>query len=392
MSGQHPSDTAHSRVSVIVPVHNGGDDLRRCLEAIAASNRPPFECILVDDASTDGQAEALSQRHGARLLRQSRQRGPAAARNAGAVAASGDLLMFVDADVLLHADAIDRAVHAFENDAELGAVFGSYDERPADPGLLSRYRNLYHHWNHQIGNEVASTFWTGCGAVRRDLFRSLGGFSEAFARPSIEDIEFGYRLRAAGHPIRLLKDMRCTHLKRWTLGNMVHTDIFLRGKPWVELLQRFEDAPNDLNLGWQARVATGCTGLLLLSLAVLAWFRPAAVLPFFAFLAATLVAAWLARDPEPADRGRRSVLVGVLALMLPLASAVAVPDAWALLPLALAGAVVLLQLDFYRLLARLHGLAFALAAIPLQLLFFLNCGVAVPLGLGSHLLGRGRGD
>ena len=269
-------------------------------------------------------------------------------------------------------------------------MFGSYDERPADPGLLSRYRNLYHYWNHQIGNERASTFWTGCGAVRRELFRSLGGFSESFARPSIEDIEFGYRLRAAGHRIRLLKDMQCTHLKRWTLGNMVHTDIFLRGKPWIELLQRFEDAPNDLNLGWRARVATACTGLLLLSLVVLGWFRPAALLPFFAFLAATFVAAGMARDPEPGDRGRRSLLAGLLGLVLPVASAAVMPDPWALLPLALTGAVVFLQLGFYTLLARLHGMACALAAVPLQLLFFLNCGIAVPLGLGSHFLKRGR--
>jgi hypothetical protein len=54
------------------------------------------------------------------------------------------------------------------------------------------------------------------------------------------------------------------------------------------------------------------------------------------------------------------------------------------LPLVLSAVVAWAQLDFYRLVARLHGLAFALAVWPLQLLFFLGCGIAVPLGLVMH--------
>jgi GT2 family glycosyltransferase len=392
-------------VSVIVPVHNGGDDLRRCLEAIGRSAWPVLECIVVDDASTDARTAETAERCGARVVRQSGQRGPAAARNAGAAEARGDILFFTDADVVLQEQAIVRAAQTLSDEPGIAAVFGSYDERPGDPGLLSRYRNLYHHWNHQVGNEEASTFWSGCGAIRREVFAAAGGFSEAFTRPSIEDIELGYRLRAAGHRIRLLKDMQCTHLKRWTLGNMIRTDILLRGVPWVGLLRRFPDVPADLNLGWRARLATACTGLLGLSVLALLWLRPAALLPSAALLLACLVSAWLARDRHARVAGRRSgpeaisgnlqkdllkdllrdLLAGALVVLLPLLAAWRAPDPWALVPLALAAAVAWAQFDFYRLVARLHGLAFALAVWPLQLLFFLGCGIAVPLGLARHL-------
>lgn len=383
-------------VSVIVPVHNGGDDLLRCLAAIGRSEFPPLECIVVDDASTDGRTAATAERFGCRVLRLPRQGGPAAARNAGSAAAGGEVVFFTDADVVLHPSAIGRAADALARDRDVAAVFGSYDERPGDSALISRYRNLYHHWNHQAGSPEASTFWSGCGAIRRDVLLAAGGFSESFARPSIEDIELGYRLRAAGHRIRLLKDMQCTHLKCWTLGNMVRTDIFLRGAPWVELLLRFPEAPADLNLGWRSRLATAGTTLLLLVVPALLWLRPTALLPAAALLLACLLSAWLAaRVPGGGADPRRTTpraLADALAVAgvagLPLLAAWREPDPWALLPLALTAAVALLQFDFYRLVARLHGLAFACAVLPLQLLFFLGCGLSIPIGLARHLTTR----
>ena len=130
--------------------------------------------------------------------------GPAAARNRGARDAAGDILLFVDADCRPHDDAVALLLGAFD-DPEVAAAFGSYDDRPAVPTTVSLYKNLAHHFVHQRSAEDASTFWAGLGAVRRGAFRSSGGFDEAYARPSIEDVELGYRLKAAGHRIRLVK-------------------------------------------------------------------------------------------------------------------------------------------------------------------------------------------
>ena len=111
----------------------------------------------------------------------------------------------------------------FEADPGLAGLFGSYDDEPAAPGLVSRFRNLLHHYVHQAGTFVddarpAQTFWTGCGLIRRDVFLEAGGFDpQLYRRPAIEDIELGYRMTRAGHRIVLARDVQATHLKRWTL-------------------------------------------------------------------------------------------------------------------------------------------------------------------------------
>jgi glycosyltransferase involved in cell wall biosynthesis len=174
-------------VSVIVPAYNRSRELRECLSALSRSVPPPLESIVVDDASTDDTSSVATE-HGAIVLRLARNAGPAAARNAGGRAAQGDIVLFVDSDVVVAPEAIRRVVKAFEDDPALAAVFGSYDRRPRAPGLVSRYRNLLHHYTHQIGNPEAGTFWSGCGAIRRSVFVGVGGFDAARSpRPSIED-------------------------------------------------------------------------------------------------------------------------------------------------------------------------------------------------------------
>jgi hypothetical protein len=121
--------------------------------------------------------------------------------------------------------------------------------------MLSQYRNLLHHFVHQTGLVEASTFWSGCGAIRRDIFLSLGGFSPVYARPSIEDIELGYRLRAVGGRIQLAKHIQVTHLKRWTFWSVLKTDIRDRALPWTSLIARTRHLPNDLNLQTSGRLS-----------------------------------------------------------------------------------------------------------------------------------------
>src|SRR5262249_21341174 len=147
-----------------------------------------------------------------------------------------------------HPDTIGRAVQAFQADPGLDALFGSYDRTPREPNLISRYKNLYHHFIHQTGSEKATTFWTGCGAIRRSVFLETGGFDTSYGRPCIEDIELGARLCRAGRRIRLAKDVQATHLKKWTLWGVVKSDVCDRAIPWTRLLLRERTLPNDLNL------------------------------------------------------------------------------------------------------------------------------------------------
>ena len=115
-------------VSIIIPVHNGSQYLERCLSAIESSSYRSYEVILVDDGSTDDSAE-IARRHGARVIRLSHRSGPAAARNRGSEEAKGDILFFVDADIVIKKETIARMVDDFNEKPDVVAhvLCGSVD-------------------------------------------------------------------------------------------------------------------------------------------------------------------------------------------------------------------------------------------------------------------------
>ncbi len=235
------------RLSVIVPFHRGLPSLARCL---AALDRLPAdaELIVAADGSVDDCRE-MAAVCGARVVVNPVRSGPASARNLAARTASGDVLVFIDADVIVSREALQRVVRVFREDARTSAVFGAYDEWPSGPGFVSQYKNLAHSYVHQSSAGAARTFWAGFGAVRREAFLSVGGFDERFDRPSVEDIDLGYRLTGAGHVVTLDPSLRACHLKRWTLGSMMLSDVRDRGIPWTQLILRYGALDDGLNLG-----------------------------------------------------------------------------------------------------------------------------------------------
>lgn len=257
-------------ISVIIPVYNGRQLLHHCLQALNQTLYNQWECIVVDDGSTDD-STAVAQQWGARVIRTPHS-GPAHARNMGALAAQGEILFFIDADVLVQPGAVGYVAATFTAYPEVAACFGSYDDAPTQTNFLSQYRNLLHHYVHQHSSSEASTFWSGCGAIRREVFMEMGGFAASqYPQPSIEDIELGYRLRAAGYHIRLEKLLQVTHMKRWTAAHMLRTDVLGRAVPWSRLILQGGSLPNELNLQTSQRVSTAVAfialaGLLLLPL------------------------------------------------------------------------------------------------------------------------------
>ena len=231
-------------LSVVVPVYNGGPQMERCLDALLASDYRPFEIIVCDDGSTDGGATTAACRaRGIEVLELDSNSGPAAARNRGAERASGEILLFVDADVIVRRKTLSRVAALLREQPTAAAVFGSYDDAPEAANFISQYKNLLHHFTHQQASMRAETFWAGCGAVRREAFEAVGGFDESvYRRPSIEDIELGQRLRRAGLVVVLDKGLQVKHLKGWTLGSLLATDIFRRALPWSRLILRGDAA------------------------------------------------------------------------------------------------------------------------------------------------------
>ncbi len=369
-------------LSIVIPVRNDPHNLRKCLSALATSTHSEREVIVVDDASTDGTGD-VARAAGAHVIRQDRNTGPAGARNLGVGEAHGEVIVFVDADVCVHAETLARMAAAFAADPGLSALFGSYDTTPGSPAFFAQYKNLFHHFVHQQGAEKASTFWTGCGAIRRAAFLEMGGFDTTrYSRPCIEDIELGARLVRAGHRIALQKDVQATHLKRWTLWSMLKSDVWDRGVPWTELILREKNLPNDLNLRASQRLCAVIAYALFAGFAISSWFAPSLLLvPILVALALLVLDAWTAR-------GHRAVLPAALGLVLAgVAGAIAVRalGPWSLLALALVAVVVAFNWPFYRFFARVRHPLFALAVVPLHLFYYLYSGVALGLGTAMFL-------
>ncbi|MCX5966636.1 MAG: glycosyltransferase [Cyanobacteria bacterium] len=256
----------HPSLTLVMPTISWEEPFVSCARAALAGLGPLDEALVVFDGTPPPAPEWL-RRSGAGLLNTAERSGPAAARNLAARTACGEILVFVDADVELHSDAIERIRVRFAAEPELAALFGSYDDRPAADGVVSRFRNLLHHHTHASHPGPAITFWAGCGAVRRQAFLALGGFdAAAYDRPCIEDIEFGLRLSDAGGRIELDPAIQGTHHKRWTLASMVATDIRQRAIPWSQLLLQRRQLPAILNLAIQARISAVLALLLPLCL------------------------------------------------------------------------------------------------------------------------------
>lgn len=324
------------KISVIIPVYNGGASFYRCLSSLADAFPQPSEIIVVADGDTDGSSE-LAKQFGARVFRLPVSQGPAKARNIGARAATGDILFFVDADVEIVPDTIDQVAKVFESDADLAAMIGSYDDKPGATNFLSQYRNLFHHYTHQTASEEASTFWGACGAIRRDIFLKIGGFDENYRYPSVEDIELGYRLKNAGYKIRLCKTVQVKHLKRWGAVSMLKADFFYRALPWTELIMRDRNPMNDLNLKLESRIS---------------------VMLAYGVAIAGMISAWW---------WEAGAIAAVLALLL-----------------------LALNAPVYRFFYEKRGKKFALKTIPWHWLYYLYSGLAFAIGTVSHLFYQSR--
>lgn len=252
-------------ISVIVPVWNSASALPQCLNALLVDRDACTQIIVVDDASDDDSV-TVAAALGVRVLHLDRNVGPGPARNHGGRHASGDVLLFVDADVVVAPGTIAKVERHFEQDAALAAVLGSYDASPAAPNAVSQYRNLLHHFVHQTARAEASHFWAGLGAIRKSVFLEVGGFDEGRYARAIEDVELGYRLRRRGYRIRIDKTLQGTHLKRWSLRSMIATDFIIRGVPWTGLLLERRTAPDDFSLAWRHRLSVVLAWLVLLGL------------------------------------------------------------------------------------------------------------------------------
>ncbi|MEJ7608938.1 MAG: glycosyltransferase, partial [Bryobacteraceae bacterium] len=416
---------------------NAEDYLKICLRRIGESNTQPFEIIVVDDGSTDASL-TVAKDFGAVVLSTEDRHGPARARNIGAKAAKGEILFFIDSDVCVLPDTISRLVWRYSENPNLDALIGSYDNSPGSRDFLSLYKNLMHCFVHQNAREEACTFWSGCGAIRRTVFLEHGGFDDSYRRPAIEDIELGYRLKAAGRTLQMDRQMQVKHLKRWTFTNLIVTDVMHRGIPWTELILRDRKMPNDLNVRVSERISVALVFILFfLALLGAVRYNGQFLVPVISLLLFVHARFWAETAAQPGTKTAFAVVSGLVGLfiwlcythgMMPMVPTVLVgylllflrqqfasgserPRKWTGLACAvylvsgflftltflparpivflfyiLLLVVIILNNQFYVFLASRMGSLAAIAIIPFHILYHFYNGISFAIGVCLHVL------
>ena len=191
------STTLSVRASIIVPTYNRADRISYCLDALLKQDcKLPFEIIVVDDGSTDNTLQVLERFPGVRVVSQANS-GPAAARNRGVGAASGEIVLFTDDDCEPFPNWLTEMLEAFGDSTVVGAK-GVY--RTRQPELAARfvqieYEDRYRLMTRQPNIDFIDTYSAG---FRRSQFIESGGYDSSFPVACSEDAEFSYRMSARG--------------------------------------------------------------------------------------------------------------------------------------------------------------------------------------------------
>jgi GT2 family glycosyltransferase len=284
---------ASLRVSVVMPVYNAERTLAECLTRLFQSTYTNFEVIMVDDGSTD-QSRAIASNFPVRIVPSAGRVGPAVARNQGAKEATGDVLFFIDSDVMVRPDSLARLVERFEA-GDVEGVCGVQAEDMRYRDLVSQYKNIWMRWTYLRQTGDVPLFYTTAAAIRRDAFLKAGGFDHGYATPNVEDTAFGQKLARLGMRIRVQPELEVEHVKRYTLSGLLETD-FMRAVSLTRLKLRH---PGDLGENNTSVPSSYIASVPLAGLAVLVFLAGAVLrVPVVAGLGALTGAAvvWLNRE------------------------------------------------------------------------------------------------
>ena len=207
------------KLSIVIPTFNRASTLACTIDHIESQTVPceDYEVIVVDNASTDDTRavlEAKSQKHFNLKFQFQPKPGAAATRNAGLRPALGNIVLFIDNDIVAEPDLVEKHLdyHAQSpRAAVIGTVITPWNDS-VDPFLrYLRHRGIYNPYTIASGPIDFSYYHTGNVSTPRSLLLEAGGFNEDFFLYGMEDIELGYRLEKLG--VRMIhgERARATH-------------------------------------------------------------------------------------------------------------------------------------------------------------------------------------
>ena len=223
------------RFSVIIPNHNGGGTLAEGLDAIFRIGDSSIEVIVVDDASTDD-SRTIADRYPIRWIWHDNCQGAAQARNTGAEAARGEILVFTDTDIILPPGTFEILEEDYA-DPETDGVIGLLQPITRYGNICSQYKNFYMHYTYNKLPDEVTVFYTSIASIRRESFIECGGFDGTYRSATIEDMEFGVRLTGKGYRILIDKKLQVEHIRHYTLISLLRTG-FVRADGMTKIALR----------------------------------------------------------------------------------------------------------------------------------------------------------
>lgn len=209
------------KISVIVITYNQKDTIATCLESILKLDNDNYEVIVIDDCSQDGTAE-ITERFPCQLIKLDKHRGAAFARNRGAKQASGDILFFLDSDVIVANNALSEILKMLQDNPAAQAVQGRYFQESIPRNIITQYKDYFNNYkNRWDESDCVNIIATYCFAIRRKTFFEVGGFDAKIPGATVEDNDFGYRLFESGNLVVLNRNLTVTHLKRYSLTSLL---------------------------------------------------------------------------------------------------------------------------------------------------------------------------
>jgi glycosyltransferase involved in cell wall biosynthesis len=221
------------KISFVVPLFNAEKTIAKTLDSLSKVDYDDYEVIVVDDCSTDSSIE-IAKKYNCRILHKDEKSGAAGARNLGVEQATGDLIFFIDSDILIDPGSGKQIAKIFKEQEEVVAIVGILSKDNPYQNFSSQYKNLHMHFYMEKMPRYISCIYTSVTAVRRETFKKVGFFDSKTCRmcnASVEDIDLGQRIADAGYKIVLDPELQVVHLREFSFKGLISND-FRRAIDW----------------------------------------------------------------------------------------------------------------------------------------------------------------
>jgi glycosyltransferase involved in cell wall biosynthesis len=242
----------HKTLSIVIPVYNAAETLKECLTAIFQSDYPDFEAIVVDDASSDNSG-GIAAWFPCKLISLKQNRGSSAARNEGIKNAKGEIVVFIDADIIIKSNTF-QSIADLLKDEDLAAVVGVYSAYHRNKNISSQYKNFWLRFTRLKTPQYIPWICTSITGIKKKILLKIGFFNEQYrSETGLDDVEFGTRLFEKDYKILVVPQLEVEHLKSFSFKGLMKNQ-YLRSKAWTEFVFKTRRAKKTVIFGRFANI------------------------------------------------------------------------------------------------------------------------------------------